>query len=242
MAIVVVDAFEEVDVQYGHQQLTAITLPACHLQLLTLVPGGPIGQTGEGIGKGLLPLFFDMVAKALGFLLHARHPLDQGLQAPAQGMFQFAALALVLIHGAEQAVQTGAHHFFQAIQVGRFLHAAVQAADLLTQLTVQLLGRTHGVGVAFVGILQVVLESRQAFVELFEIALKLTLAEVGYRQHEHGEIIQHRYQLIQVEAGDNPLTQAVGLRTMALRHRQFVNQSHQRFFHMLGDGAVTRLW
>ncbi|MDT4883532.1 hypothetical protein FQZ97_1195820 [compost metagenome] len=90
-------------------------------------------------------------------------------------------------------------------------------------------------------VLQAALEGRQAFVELLEITLELTLADIGDRQHQHGKVIQHRHQLIHIQPGLNALAQQAGLILVALGQWQFGQQAEQGRLDMTGNRAVPRL-
>ena len=91
------------------------------------------------------------------------------------------------------------------------------------------------------GILQAALKGRQAFVELFEIAFKLELTIIGDCQHQHGQVVQHRHQLIHIQPGLDSLDQRIGLSLMPLRQGQFGQQAQQARLNMLGNRAVSRL-
>ena len=80
MPITIIDPLEMVEIEHGDQQRVALCLPACDCKCQPLAPGRPIGQTGQGIEQGFLPLLFQVLAKVLGLLLHLHHPLGQCLQ------------------------------------------------------------------------------------------------------------------------------------------------------------------
>ncbi|MCY1434656.1 hypothetical protein D9M71_507220 [compost metagenome] len=63
---------------------------------------------------------------------------------------------------------------------------------MLTQLAIQLAGSGAVVRVTGTGLVQVALETFQAFVELLQVGFEFVLAAVGDRQHEHRQVIQHR--------------------------------------------------
>ncbi len=55
-------------------------------------------------------------------------------------------------------------------------------------------------------------ERRQAFVELLEVDGELALTAVAHRQDQHGQVIQHRHQLVPVQPAAHPLAQGFALR------------------------------
>ncbi|MNV70944.1 hypothetical protein D3C71_1639310 [compost metagenome] len=167
-------------------------LPLGHFMLQAFAPGGPVRQAGERVDQGLLALLFQVFAIALGFLLHARHPLRQALQTRCNFLLALVALLLVLVQGAEQALEVVLQYALEIFQVCRVLHAAVQAVDLLTELRVHLASGRTVVRVPVTGRLQVALEGFQALIELLEVHLELMLATVGDRQHQHRKIIEDR--------------------------------------------------
>jgi len=85
------------------------------------------------------------------------------------------------------------------------------------------------------------LEAFKALVELLQVSLELVLPAVGDRQHEHGEVIEHRNQLIPVQPTRHPLAHLQGLRLVALRQAKVVEQAEQRLFNVRGNLAIGRL-
>lgn len=99
-----------------------------------------------------------MLAVTLGLLFHARYPLGQALQPCGHFLLALVTLLLVMVHGAEQAFQVTFQHLLEVVQIGRLLHAVLQAIDLFADLRVHLPRRRTAVGMALAGGLQVALE------------------------------------------------------------------------------------
>lgn len=99
-----------------------------------------------------------MLAIALSLLLHIGNALGQAFQTRCRFLLALVTLLLVLVHRPEQAFEMALQYVLEAVQVGRALHAALQAIDLFADLRVQLAGRGATIGVAIAGNLQVPLE------------------------------------------------------------------------------------
>lgn len=124
---------------------------------------------------------------------------------------------LVLIHGVQQAFEAVLRDELEAVHVRGALHTALQAIDLLTQLVVQFTRGAAVVGMPGTGLLQVALEGFQAPVELLQVGFEFMLAAVGDGQHKHGQVIEHRNQLVPVQPTRYPLAHGQRLCLMALR-------------------------
>ncbi len=240
--IAVVDSLEMVQVEDRHRQMAAVRLPFEHFALDPLAPGRTVGQAGEGVEQGLLALLFKVLAVAERLLLHVRHPLRQPLQAPSQLLFAAITLVLVLVHGHQQAFQAVFQDVLEAVNIGGTLHTALQPVDMLSQLGIQLAGGRAVVGMPGTGLVQVTLETFEAFVELLQVGFEFMLTAVSDGQHEHSQVIQYRDQLIPVQAAGDPFTHLEGLCLVSLRQAEVIEQADQGVFDVLGDLTVGRLY
>ncbi|MNE42918.1 hypothetical protein D3C80_1370690 [compost metagenome] len=66
------------------------------------------------------------------------------------------------------------------------------------------------------------LERFQTLIELLEVNFELILATVSDRQHQDGQIVQDRYQLIPIEPVLQTLAYGLHLRVVALGQGQIV--------------------
>ncbi|MCY1409890.1 hypothetical protein D9M71_252490 [compost metagenome] len=230
-----------VDIDHRQQQLAAVALLSGDFDRQALAPGGAIGQPGEGILQGLLALGFEVVLKALGFLLHGRHPPHQRLQSLAHFLLAGRTLVLVAVHGVEQAVEVPLQALLEVVEVGGILHAGLQPADLLAQLVAQGAGAVQRLGIALLGGAEVFEEQRQTLVELLEVAGELALAVVGHRQDQHAQVVQYRHQLVPVEPADQALAQGIRLRLVEFGQVQLIEQRTQAVRHMGRDRAIAGL-
>ena len=126
-----------VNIQHRQQQLAAVTLPARHFQLQALTPASTIGQPGERVDQGFLPLLFKMIAEVLCFLLHLSNFLCQCPQALGHLVIMAFTLPLMLGNGIQQAIETRFQGLFQTFQISRFLDAGLQTTDLFAQLLIE---------------------------------------------------------------------------------------------------------
>ncbi|MNE65848.1 hypothetical protein D3C80_1613650 [compost metagenome] len=149
---------------------------------------------------------------------------------------------LVLVHGDQQAFQAVFQDVLEAIDVGSALHTALQPIDMLAQLGVQLASGGAVVGMAGAGLVQVALEAFEALIELLQVGFELVLATVGDRQHEHGEVIQHRDQLVPVQAPGNALAHLQRLGLVPLGQAQVIEQADQGLLDVRSNLAVGRLY
>ncbi|MNN05102.1 hypothetical protein D3C81_1178530 [compost metagenome] len=129
----------------------------------------------------------------------------------------------------------------EAVHIDRPLHAALQAIDLLTQLAVQLACSRTVVGMTGTGFMKVALESFQTLIELLQVSLEFVLPAVGDRQHEHGQVIEHRDQLIPVQPPCHALAHFQSLGFVAFRQAKVIEQADQGLLDMRGNLAVGRL-
>ena len=139
-----------------------------------------------------MPLLFKVLAVALGFLLHMRHPLGQALQVRGNFLFAGIALLLMLVHGAQQRLQAAFEDVFKAVEVRGVLHAALQIVDVFAQLGVHVIGCGTAFSMARTRRLEIALKGLQALVELLEVSLELMLTAVRDGQHQHGKIVEDR--------------------------------------------------
>ncbi|VTQ25134.1 Uncharacterised protein [Pseudomonas aeruginosa] len=241
VAEVVVDPLEVVDVQHRQQQIAAVPVPARHFLFQALAERRAVGQAGQRIGQGFLSLVLQVAVERLGILLHAVDPLHQRLQAAGHLLFVLGLFALVFVHGGKQAVQPAVHRQLEAVQVGRLLHAGLQATDLLTQRLVEAARVVQHVGIAGVGVAQVAEEAFQALVELPQVFLEVALATVRQGQHQHRQVVEYRHQLIPVQAAIDPLPQRLGLGLVAARQGQAVEQPQQAGLDVRRHRAVAGL-
>jgi hypothetical protein len=158
-----------------------------------------------------------MVAEVLRLLLHLADLLPQRLQPQGHLFLAAITMALVFADGLQQAIQTCLQGLLEARQVGRLLHAGLQAADLLAQLQVETARTFHRLAVALVGFVEGAEKCGQALIELLQVAGELALTAVGNRQHQHGQVVQHGHQLVPVQTATDPLAQGVTLGTMVGR-------------------------
>ena len=242
MPITVVDALEMIQVEDRHGQMATILLPFDYFALDPLAPGRAVGQTGQGVEQGFLALLFQVLAVTERFVLHVRHPFRQPLQAPRQLLLAAVPLVLVLVHGDQQAFQAVFQDVLEAIDVGSALHTALQPIDMLAQLGVQLASGGAVVSMAGAGLVQVALEAFKALIELLQVGFELVLAAVGDRQHEHGEVIQHRNQLVPVQAPGNALAHLQRLGLVPLGQAQVIEQADQGLLDVRSNLAVGRLY
>ncbi|MCY1186458.1 hypothetical protein D9M73_273350 [compost metagenome] len=113
----------------------------------------------------------------------------------------------------------------EVIQVGCFLHAALQAVDLFTNLRVHRMGGSSAVGMTGAGGLQVALEGFQAFVEPLQIGFEFVLATVRDCQHQSRQIVEDRQQFVPVQTVFQSFPHGFGLRAMTLGQRQVIEQA-----------------
>ncbi|MNN23504.1 hypothetical protein D3C81_1369040 [compost metagenome] len=113
---------------------------------------------------------------------------------------------------------------------------------MLAQLGVQLASGGAVVGMAGAGLVQVALEAFEALIELLQVGFELVLATVGDRQHEHGEVIQHRDQLVPVQAPGNALAHVQRLGLVPLGQAQVIEQADQGLLDVRSNLAVGRLY
>ncbi len=241
MAIAVVDPLEVIDIQHGQQQIATVALPAGEFEIQPFIPCRPVGQSGQRVLQGLLPLLFQMAAQPPCRLFQATDTADQLLQALAQFLLLLAALATVVVDGVQQAIQTRLHHPLEAVQIGGFTHAVLQAADLFAQLGVQRLRRIAAFHMALVGGEQVLLHRCQTLVESLQVVLEIALPLIAEGDHQHRQIVQHRHQLVPVQALLDSRAQRLQLRLMLLGQMQAVEQTAERRLHTFGDNAESGL-
>ncbi|MNI92113.1 hypothetical protein D3C73_1498700 [compost metagenome] len=67
------------------------------------------------------------------------------------------------------------------------------------------------------------------------------LPAVGDRQHEHGQVIEHRDQLIPVQPPCHALAHFQSLGFVAFRQAKVIEQADQGLLDMRGNLAVGRL-
>ena len=240
MTVAVVDALEVVQVEHGQRQAVTALMPGVDFVIEAFAPRRTVGQPGERIDQGLLALHLQVLAVALGLLLHMGHAFSQAFEACGHFLFAQVTLLLVFIHGAEQAFKVAFEHLLEAVQVGGVLHAALQAVHLLANLCVQLPRGQAAVGVAVAGDLQMPLECLETLVELLEISLELMLATVGDRQHQHGQVIQDRQQFVPIQTMGETLTHRLGLGLVTFGQGKIFQQAEQSAFNVLGHRAVGR--
>ncbi len=216
-----------------------MALPAGHLQLQALAPGGAIGQAGEGVAEGLLPLFFQMAAILLGLALHAGDALGEGAESFAGFLLAGLALALLVGQAGQQAFQATVQRQLEAVQVRRLLHLALQFADLAAQSVAK--GALLGLAVLTPGVdvLQTGLEGGETLIEAAQVELEFALPGMVEGQHQHRQVIEHGYQFVPVQAALDALAQVFGLGLVAVRQRQVVEQPQQGGFQMRRYGAVA---
>ena len=126
-------------------------------------------------------------------------------------------------------------------QINRILHAGLQTTDLVAQFLIKGPRAFYRFAIALMGLAEGGKKRRQAFVELLQVTGKLALTAVGNGQHQHRQVIQHRHQLIPVQATLHALTQRLALGLMALRQLQLIEQPHQTIADMRSNRAITRL-
>lgn len=88
--------------------------------------------------------------------------------------------------------------------------------------------------------MQVALEPFQALIELLQISFEFVLATVSDRQHEHGKVIQHRDQLVPVQATGNSLAHFQRLSLVPFGQAQVIEQADQGLFDVRRNLAVRR--
>gem|GEM_PF-3968040 len=109
---------------------------------------------------------------------------------------------------------------------------------MFAQYIVQRQGGAARFDMVAMGELQLTLEILQTLIELLQVALEFLLAAVVDGQHQYGELIQHRQQLVPVQPPLDARMHGLGLSHVALGQGQFAQQFEQGGFDMAGHAAV----